>query len=474
MFGIRSPKQNNNAEKAEPSTVRRSVGEFEARSKTPPKSQPIPTTSQRLVFEIKGGSKIKATTEASAVSPKQPTSYKSKTAEAKSCLLRAKLQLNNSRNLKSDIKADVLNAIERLYALVKEAEGDRTVTEHAGEKQEEGRKGRNEELQEQQNGVTPPNQMDLSKEFEKQYRMAKETNKKLEEIQKQITEMNKTQQDIHKLTSENKTYTYAEALTGKKLPTLQRTEPCHTIIVTSTEENDSSEDVLDKIRKTVEAKDGEVYVDRIRKAKNKKVVISCNTKENLETITKRIQTNQHLQTEKAKNKDPLVIIRDVLTHNKDEDIVEAIKKQNSHLIKDVPDEDYRVTVKYRRRARNQLENHVILQVSPKIYQRLVTAGAVYIGLQKRTVKDQSPLIQCTKCLGFGHGKKLCTQSESLCSHCAGPHLRSECPMWTVGEQATCRNCSLAKLEKTNHNAFDFECPIKRRWDSIARLSVAYC
>lgn len=149
-------------------------------------------------------------------------------------------------------------------------------------------------------------------------------------------------------------------------------------------------------------------MDRIRKAKNKKVVISCSTEENLETITKKILTNQHLQAEKAKNKDPLVIVRDVLTHNTDEDIVTAIKKQNGHLTKDIPEEDYKVNVKYRRRARNQHENHVILQVSPKVYQRLVSAGAVYIGLQKRTVKDQSPLIQCTKCLGFGHGKKLCT------------------------------------------------------------------
>lgn len=368
-------------------------------------------------------------------------------------LQEAKSQLDQSGNIKTTIKESVTKCLRGLYDIVLRL---------------------NEKLQDQQPAEAPSDRVDISKEFEKQYRIAEETNKRLEEIQIQITEINKTQQDIHKLANENRTHTYADALTGKKQLATQRSETCHTIIVTSTEENNSSEDVLEKIRKTVEAKEGEVYVDRIRKAKNKKVVISCNTEENLEAITKTIQANQHLQAEKAKNKDPLIIIRDVLTLNTDEDVVTAIKKQNNHLIKDIPEDDYRVTVRYKRKARNQHENHVILQVSPKVYQRLVAAGAVYIGLQKRTVKDQSPLIQCTKCLGYGHGKRLCTQPESLCSHCSGPHMRADCPMWTVGEQPTCRNCCLAKLERTNHNAFDSECPIKRKWDSIARLSVAYC
>lgn len=377
-------------------------------------------------------------------------------ATAKKFLQDAKNQLDMSGNIKTSIKDTVLKSLRGLYDIVQR------------------QTALLQEMEQQKTAAPPTNQIDLVKELEKQHQMAEETHKKLENIQTQITEINKTQQDIHKLANENRTFTYAEALSGKSPSAPRKTEPSHTIIVTSTEETDSSEEVLEKIRKTVEAGEGEVYVDKIRKAKNQKVVISCSTEENLEKIKKKILANKGLQAEKAKNKDPLVIIRDVLTHNTDEDILAAIKKQNYHLTKDVPEEEYRASIRYRRRARNQQENHVILQVSPKVYQRLVAAGAVYIGLQKRSVKDQSPLIQCTKCLGFGHGKKLCTQTESLCSHCSGPHMRSECPTWTIGEQATCRNCSLAKSEDTNHNAFDYGCPIKRKWDTIARLSVAYC
>lgn len=113
ILGIRFPRQNNNTERAGPSVVRRSVGEIEARNKTLPKTQANPVSSQ-LPFEIKVTNKTNATTEATVTSPKQPVTYKNRTAEAKACLGKAKLQLNNSRNLHCEIKSNVLNAIEHL------------------------------------------------------------------------------------------------------------------------------------------------------------------------------------------------------------------------------------------------------------------------------------------------------------------------------------------------------------------------
>lgn len=66
--------------------------------------------------------KIQATTSGAEKSPKRPTKYKSRTAEAEACLQKAKIQMDKSRNIRRDNKADVLEAVERLYTLVKEAE----------------------------------------------------------------------------------------------------------------------------------------------------------------------------------------------------------------------------------------------------------------------------------------------------------------------------------------------------------------
>ncbi|GBP21005.1 hypothetical protein EVAR_11036_1 [Eumeta japonica] len=57
------------------------------------------------------------------------------------------------------------------------------------------------------------------------------------------------------------------------------------------------------------------------------------------------------------------------------------------------------------RARNDLECHPVLEVSPELYHRLIKAGFVYVGLQRRPVWDQSLLVQCSRCLGYGHGKR---------------------------------------------------------------------
>ncbi|GBP97793.1 hypothetical protein EVAR_90926_1 [Eumeta japonica] len=74
-----------------------------------------------------------------------------------------------------------------------------------------------------------------------------------------------------------------------------------------------------------------------------------------------------------------------------------------------------------------LECHPVLEVSPALYTRLIKTGYVYVGLQRRPVWDQSPLVQCSRCLGFGHSKKWCREQNDKCAHCGGDHTGPTCP-----------------------------------------------
>lgn len=248
----------------------------------------------------------------------------------------------------------------------------------------------------------------------------------------------------------------------------------HSIIVSSTSEEDTSEEVLNKIRTTMDARTSGVQVDGVRKVRNRRVLLSCQSEAQISRVKERLRNSEILRTEEATNKDPLVIIKDVFNYNTDEDILKSLKTQNKHIVGDISEGDYRVAVRYRKKARNPLQGHVVLRVSPKVWSRLLDAGEVHIDLQRRPVRDQTPLVQCTKCLGFGHGRRLCKEAEICCSYCAGPHLRADCPAWTLGDFPTCRNCMHAKYERTDHGAFDDNCPIKIKWDALARSSVAYC
>ncbi|XP_026321464.1 uncharacterized protein LOC113231118, partial [Hyposmocoma kahamanoa] len=429
------------------SKVRRSVGEIEARRTSPQlkkqeqqpqhgeKPKPKPTTGgiklsfgQKATTDAKGCSqKGKPTSIESEKSPtsKTPTiKYKTRTAEAKACLLKAKIQIDKSRNLKSDIKADVLEAVERLYALVKEAEEGRksTITTH-----------------DQVQPVHETIHSDLATRIEEHSKHLKEHTKKMEEL-KEAIEKERQRDQVERLT-------YASVAAHQNIRMLpNKRETLHSVVITSTDENDTGEQVLDRVRKAVDAKEGWLTVQKVRKAKDRKIVMSFKSKEDQAKAKEKLSKNEnHLVVEEMRNKDPLLILRDVLIDNKDEGVLKALRNQNREIFKGLDEGEDRVVIKYRKRARNPLTGHIILSTSPKIWRRAVDAGMLHIDLQQVRVTDQSPLVQCSRCLAYGHGRRFCKETEDLCSHCGGPHLRAQCPEWLANAAPTCRNCSKAKL-----------------------------
>ncbi|CAF4947682.1 unnamed protein product [Pieris macdunnoughi] len=276
-----------------------------------------------------------------------------------------------------------------------------------------------------------------------------EITKKLEEKEKKDTERQESLETKLRtyaaVTKENLNPKHAGAATLK-------TQEMHSIIIKSTG-TETSEKILERIRNTVDAKNTGLNVDKIRKAKDQKVVIG------LETAT---------------TKDPLVVLRDVIKSHTDEDVVSALKNQNRNLFKDLREEEVRAEIKYRRRARNPHTENIILQVSPRVWKILTEARKVHIDLQRVLVQDQSPLMQCSMCLGYGHGRKHCKEADPTCSHCGGSHLKTDCPDHSAGVPPVCVNCRKAKTSPDAHNAFDIECPVRKRWDILPRSPVAYC
>lgn len=274
------------------------------------------------------------------------------------------------------------------------------------------------------------------------------------------------------------TLTYAQKLKEKPPP-----KPNHTLIVSSTDPQKTGEKVIEAIRVSLDAKKTGVRVDRVRKARNQKVVLSCGTPEDLALLQRQIKTDKTLKVEKAHASNPLVRIRDVLSYHTDAEILEHIKAQNKSVFQGVPVEDSTLKVRYRKRARNQHECHPVLEVSPTLYKRMMEVEKLYIGLQRRPVEDQSPLVQCTKCLGFGHTKAVCRERVEACSFCGENHCWEKCPNRLAGKPPACKNCRLSKKEAHDkvtptvtpaHVAFSYECPERQKWDAIARSRVAYC
>lgn len=305
----------------------------------------------------------------------------------------------------------------------------------------------------------------------------------LEELRKQNAINEQTQQDLRQLSADiiakpantinqeaspsaTISRSYAEVVTA------ERPKPTLCLLVGTNNNTDTSEEVITKIKKTLNARDTGLQISKLRKVKDQKVIIGCEKKEDFEQIKEKLEHHK-FKVEIKPNKDPLVIIRNLTKSITDEEILQSLDKQNSDILDHIPNEEYRIKVRHRRRARNPAENHVVLEVSPQVWTALTTAGKVYVDIQRVPVFDLSPLVQCSRCLAFGHGKKWCSEAVDLCSHCTGPHMSTECPSLLAGEEPTCKNCQQAKCIKTNHNSFDLRCPVRKKWDSLARSSIAY-
>ncbi|CAG5058015.1 unnamed protein product [Parnassius apollo] len=237
---------------------------------------------------------------------------------------------------------------------------------------------------------------------------------------------------------------------------------------------ETADEVLARVKKAVDARGTGLKINKVRKAKNQKIILGCDTEDERKKVQQRIESRgDGLIVEPIKNKDPLVILKDVIIDSEDEDTIKALHAQNKDVFFGLNEKDMEMTVKYKKRTRNPRTVHIVLQVKPNVWQRMTEAGALYLDLQRVRVEDQSPLIQCTRCLAFGHGRKFCTESVDRCSHCGGPHLREKCADFSAGNEPQCCNCSHSGLRRTDHNAFSADCPVRKKWDYLARANTAY-
>lgn len=317
---------------------------------------------------------------------------------------------------------------------------------------------------------------------------AKEVGRKIDELKQIIKEqsckIDKSGEEYKGLKEKIVTYleeaprhlTYASAAAAPPIAPVpvERESALHSIIIESKNEAATSEEVMEEVRGAVKATDGWVTVERVRKTKDRKVILGCRTVEERERVKERLQTaSDRLKFEEMKNHDPMVILREVIAIHSDKEIIAALRKQNGSVFHGLEKGDDRMEVKFRRKARNSLMSHVVLRVSPRIYNRMLDGRTLLIDMQRVKVADQSPLIQCSVCLAYGHGRRLCTETVQKCTHCGGPHTRNKCADYLAAEPPKCVNCTAAKLDSTEHNAYSPECAMRRKWEALARAKVQY-
>lgn len=409
--------------------------------------------------------------------------YKDKVTEAKACLQKANISLANSRNIKTELKKDIQAAVDRLYQLVKEAVTDGKIDRGQMGQQGQGNDrvmtmemgtmtdglGTWPEAQRRTEGeITDRKDDDLRRKLDEHALLIKESCSSIEKLKEALG------RHQEELVENRRSYAGVTAgRTGAIPPPIRAT--LHSVVVTAKNTEETGDEVLTRVRNVLNAKEGDIEIERVRKARDRKVIIGCRTEGEREKVKERIRKDQdNLKVDDITNKNPMVQIAGVLKVHTNDDIYKALRNQNRRVFEGLNEEDSKMEMAYRIQGRNPLTNKIVLRVAPKLWGRLTDLGTVRIDLQPLQVIDKSPLVQCTQCLGYGHSKRLCTETQVRCSHCGGQHTKARCPEFQAGESPTCINCLRAKRQDTMHNAFDDVCAIRTRWDELARAAVAYC
>ncbi|XP_046977644.1 uncharacterized protein LOC124543464 [Vanessa cardui] len=430
----------------ETSQVRKSIGEWETKG---------PHTKKR------------ASTEVINISPpakdREQVKSTDRVTQARIWLRKAKTHLSESRNLKTDLKAGITMALDEMFKLMKEEANDKT----KGQPKKDGTF-----IKEKSDKGTMTEEKDANNDIISMLQWQKQ------KIEETFVEIGKVATAVTTLqnAASTQTMTYAEVASAPATTNLRNRKPAiHSILIAPKNETDTGDQVLERVRKAVNAKDGWITIEKVRKVKDRKVIVGCKTIEDRSKLKERLRcVEEHIHIEEVKNQDPMVILKDVLAIHSEEDILTALRNQNKTIFKDINKQDDRMVIKYHKKARNPHTRHVVVRVSPVLHHNMIQTGTVHIDIQKIRVADQSPLVQCSMCLGYGHGRRFCKETEPKCCHCGGSHFKEKCSEWIAGASPRCTNCTSAKLEDTEHNAFSDQCPIRRRWEALARAKIAYC
>lgn len=68
-------------------------------------------------------------------------------------------------------------------------------------------------------------------------------------------------------------------------------------------------------------------------------MVRCNNKDVIEKTVEQLKIDKNLKLEETTNKNPLVVLKNVLAYNSDNDILTALKNQNVHFLRDLLEEE---------------------------------------------------------------------------------------------------------------------------------------
>lgn len=237
------------------------------------------------------------------------------------------------------------------------------------------------------------------------------------------------------------------------------------IIVFPSSDDKSRKQVSEQWRNSINFKSVSYAPAGIQPVGKNRLRVEFDTVDQRDETLKRLETSTEIRAEPSRKLRPMVILKGISKQTPTDELTTLIMQQNPEvgLLRPSPED-----LKYRfdRRNKNDKLYNAVLLTSPPIWKKIIELGRLNIDHQKVHVEEYVPLLQCYKCLQFGHLRKYCTNDETLCTHCGVEgHTFDSCPSKNNQSNANCSNCSnrdkrLNTTSNTKHSATSNNCPMR--------------
>ncbi|XP_022815718.1 uncharacterized protein LOC111360784 [Spodoptera litura] len=225
----------------------------------------------------------------------------------------------------------------------------------------------------------------------------------------------------------------------------------------------SSDDTKSLVQKIVCPEEMKIKVRGVRRVRNGGVIISTNSKDDVEKLMKTVQSsNSDLTINEPQKRKPRIIIIGVPTSIPESEVYNCIFEQNvADKIPSMTRESFMSSIKTSHKSgRKDTDHHnLIIEVSAAIRKALITQDRVFINWTSCPVRDFTLVTRCFNCHQYGHAAKFCRNPVVTCGHCATEgHSIKDCPKKL--DPPKCASC-LRFNKPSNHKTGEQDCPAKK-------------
>jgi len=241
----------------------------------------------------------------------------------------------------------------------------------------------------------------------------------------------------------------------------------------------------EKIAKTIiNQNKGKTFVKNARKISKGGLILECNSFPEREELVKILaDKNDSLTISRPAKRMPKIAIYSVPQEVKSDDLINEIIENNiaiKNYLKTTNCQDLKEEIKVKfmlRKHEKSHHNNWVIEVSPEMRKVIVNMRSILIDWKSCHYADYMPIIRCYKCNDYSHYARDCTREES-CGHCGQSHKTKDCD---CSHQKFCTNCDRRNKSsngrtpalETSHSSFDHKCETYLRIKALVESNNNY-